>query len=246
MSPRTVALVGAAGGVGTTRLTVECGATLARTGRDVAIFDSAFHTQGLRDYPHRTGTRDATALATGEATLEETLVICEPGLSGRLTLCPATTTMGQFQQTTSPEAADRFATTVAGAALSRDAVLIDVPPTVTPLSRAVLGIADLIVLVTTETPRGTRALSRHQQRLHELGHPPDCVLFNHADTTLQDAIAVPTSNQSDPYDCPTCAEPGRDESFARAVTDAVESVFTLSIAQHQTESGLLKRLLGRS
>lgn len=246
MSPRTVAFVGAAGGVGTTRLTVECGATLARTGRNVGIFDSAFHTQGLRDYPDSTGTRDATALATGEATLAETLAMCTPSLSGELALCPATATTNQLTQATSPDAAERFATTIAGASLSRDAVFIDVSPTITPVSRAMLKIADLIVLVTTETPRGARALSRHQQRLRELGHPADCVLFNHADESPPDAIAVPTSTQSDPYDCPTCATPGSDESFARAVTGAVESLFGISIQQSEPSSGLVGRLLSRN
>mgnify|MGYP006305158561 CR=1 FL=1 len=41
---QTCALVGAAGGAGTTRLAVEMGATLTRTGRDVAVVDAAYET----------------------------------------------------------------------------------------------------------------------------------------------------------------------------------------------------------
>ena len=59
---RTRTLVGAAGGVGTTRLAVECGATLARTGRDVAAVDAEL----------------------GAALYEREL-----NVPGRLALCPA-------------------------------------------------------------------------------------------------------------------------------------------------------------
>nr|WP_227776770.1 hypothetical protein [Haladaptatus pallidirubidus] len=61
---RTAALVGATGGAGTTRLCIELGAMLAHAGRDVAILDAAFATQGLaRHVPGRIG-NDLTALLT--------------------------------------------------------------------------------------------------------------------------------------------------------------------------------------
>ena len=61
---QTLALVGAAGGIGTTRLALESGATLARTGRDIAVVDAAFDTQGLARYVEGRIEVDATALAT--------------------------------------------------------------------------------------------------------------------------------------------------------------------------------------
>ncbi|PSQ57111.1 hypothetical protein BRD18_07905 [Halobacteriales archaeon SW_7_71_33] len=51
------ALVGAAGGAGTTRLTVETGALLARGGERVAVFDAAFDTQGMVDHVEGRPTR---------------------------------------------------------------------------------------------------------------------------------------------------------------------------------------------
>lgn len=48
--PTTIALVGATGGAGTTRLSLELAAALATDGRDVAVLDAAFATQGLSDY----------------------------------------------------------------------------------------------------------------------------------------------------------------------------------------------------
>jgi Flp pilus assembly CpaE family ATPase len=44
----TAALVGATGGAGTTRLTLETADLLAREGHAVAVFDAAFATQGPR------------------------------------------------------------------------------------------------------------------------------------------------------------------------------------------------------
>ena len=61
---RTLALVGATGGAGTTRLTVEFGATLARAGRDVALLDAAFGTQGLAAHVPGRIEPDLTALVT--------------------------------------------------------------------------------------------------------------------------------------------------------------------------------------
>jgi Mrp family chromosome partitioning ATPase len=61
---QTLALVGAVGGAGTTRTAVEFGATLARDGRDVAILDAAYATQGLADYLAGRIETDITRVAT--------------------------------------------------------------------------------------------------------------------------------------------------------------------------------------
>ncbi|SEO55941.1 hypothetical protein SAMN04487948_103228 [Halogranum amylolyticum] len=47
MPGTTTALVGATGGAGVTRTAVELAATLARDGRDVAVLDAAYATEGL-------------------------------------------------------------------------------------------------------------------------------------------------------------------------------------------------------
>jgi len=66
MHATTLALVGATGGAGTTRTAVELAALGARDGRDVAVVDAAFTTQGLSEYVSgRIGT-DLTTLVTDE------------------------------------------------------------------------------------------------------------------------------------------------------------------------------------
>jgi MinD-like ATPase involved in chromosome partitioning or flagellar assembly len=87
---RTAALVGATGGAGTTRLCVEVAALLAHAGRDVAVFDAAFATQGLARHAPGRIDPDATALLTdADVGLADALVDHPADLAGRLALCPA-------------------------------------------------------------------------------------------------------------------------------------------------------------
>ncbi|MFC5368406.1 ParA family protein [Salinirubrum litoreum] len=67
----TAALVGATGGAGTTRLTLETAALLAREGEAVAVFDAAFATQGLGDALAGSLDPDLTGVLTEQATLAE-------------------------------------------------------------------------------------------------------------------------------------------------------------------------------
>lgn len=60
----TTALIGVAGGVGTTRTAVEFAAALARDGRSVVVIDAAYATQGLGEYVSGRIDTDVTTLAT--------------------------------------------------------------------------------------------------------------------------------------------------------------------------------------
>ena len=70
----TLALVGAAGGAGTTRLALESATLLAREGRDVALLDAAYATQGLADHTPGRIDPDMTALCVDDHRLETGLV----------------------------------------------------------------------------------------------------------------------------------------------------------------------------
>lgn len=69
MITKTCAFVGAAGGAGTTRLTLECAALLAREGRDVVVLDAAYGTQGLADRIPGRVDPDMTALCLDDRPL---------------------------------------------------------------------------------------------------------------------------------------------------------------------------------
>ncbi|WP_188877544.1 hypothetical protein [Halarchaeum nitratireducens] len=60
----TLAVVGTAGGVGATRLSVEAAALLAAAGRDALVLDANYATQGLSTYVDDRLDPDVTALVT--------------------------------------------------------------------------------------------------------------------------------------------------------------------------------------
>jgi len=246
MGTQTVALVGAAGGAGTTRLAVECGATLARAGREVAVLDAAFATQGLADYVPGRIDADVTALATGEAQLEAALYECPVDAPGRLALAPARAPFERLARAKTREAAERFEKQVAAAALAHDAVVVDTPPLAANQAVAAVSATERVAVVTPDTPRGGDALVRTQGRLADLGVDLDAVVANFAGkgSLVGEADArVPESPTTAPAAAPACCPP--DETFAPAVADAAEAALDTSLALEFPDSGRIDRLLDR-
>lgn len=230
-----VAVVGAAGGVGTTRLTVECGATLARAGRDVAIVDTAFATQGLRSYIDRQITEDVTALLAGEVSLGDVLYDISTDLPGQLSLAPVRAPFERLARAQTAGAAQRLERQLAASSLSHDFVLVDTPPLGGNHAVASANAAEQIVLVTTETPRGRDALALMQARLEDIGETADAVWRNRTTESVTDGIAIPESESRTVGDVPVCASP--EETFAPAVADAVEETFDISLDLEFPPSG---------
>lgn len=223
MATQTLAIVGAAGGVGTTRLTVECGATLARAGWDVALFDAAYTTQGLSAYVEGPIEQDITALVTDETPLEETLYEHDADVPGRLALCPARAPFERQARAKTAGAAETLERQLAAASLSHDAVLVDTPPIGGNQALAAVNAADRRAVVTTDTERGADALALTRERLADIGHQTAVVVANRgqADAVSAD-VRVPESGASKPQACPASVPP--DETFAPAVADAVEAL----------------------
>jgi len=244
MTTRTLALVGAAGGVGTTRLTMECAATLARAGRDVVVVDAAFATQGMAAYLGRRVDSDATALATGAAAAEETLY--ELGeLPGRFAVCPARAPFERLAHAKTPEAAERLGDQIAAASLGHDAVLVDVPPVAANQAVAAVEAVGTVAVVTADTTRGVRALSHQRERLADLDRPPDSTVVNRAgDGHVEAALTVPKSGVRAPQSCPVCADPAGERAFASAVAEAVETLLGVSLDLGFGSRGLLTRVVG--
>lgn len=245
MTTRTLALVGAAGGVGTTRLTMECAATLARAGRDVVVVDAALATQGLAAYLDRQVSSDATALATGEAAVEETLYEPARKLPGRLAVCPARAPFERLARAKTTEAAERLGDQVAAASLGHDAVLVDVPPVAANQAVAVVEAAETVAVVTEDTERGRHALTRQRERLADLGSPSDCAVVNRAGDGHVDAdLTVPESDVCAPRSCPVCANPDGERAFASAVAETVEALLGVSLDLGFGSRSLLTRVVG--
>jgi len=241
----TLALVGTVGGAGTTRLTVEFGATLARAGRDVALVDAAFATQGLaRHVPGRIDV-DLTDLLTGDATLDAGLHRYPVDLSGRLVVAPARAPFERLARAKTPEAAERFEALVGRAARQFDHVLVDTPPVAANQAVAAVSRADAVALVVPASERGLDRLPTMRDRLHDVGAPVDTVVANGASggTTVGGADAtVPESEARELAGLPVCADP--DAAFAPAVADAVESCLDTDLALSFPDSGLLDGYVG--
>jgi len=232
MTTRTLALVGATSGVGTTRLTVECAVTLAHTGRDVVVVDTAFATQGVAAHLDRPIGSDATALATGRTPIEETLYEYPGDLPGRLVVCPARASFEGLGDGT------------AAALLGHDAVLVDVPPVAANQAVEAIEAAETVALVTEDIERGETALAGQRERLVNLGRPPDGVVANRAAGGHVDADAtVPESAVCAPRACSMCVS-AADSVFAAAVGETVETLLEVPVESSAESRGLLSRMDG--
>lgn len=238
--PRSAAIVGATGGAGTTRLTLELATTLARDGRSVAILDVAFDTQGLADRVRGRIDPDATRVLTGEATLEAALVDVAVDAPGAVVACPARAPFESIARAKTPEAAQHFEEALARATASYDHVLVDTPPVATNPSVAAVTAADRIAVVTPATTLGGDALHRLRGRLRDVGAAPGIVVANRADgghPIEEDDVTVPESTVADPDAVPAADDP--DETFAPAVAAAAEAIFGIRLELPFADDGML-------
>lgn len=214
-----VALVGAVGGAGTTRVSVEAAAALARDGRDVAILDAAFATQGLADHVDGRLDPDLTALLVEDRPLEEGLVGLGARLDGSVACCPAYAPFARLARAKRVDAAERFEELIAAADGRFDHVLIDTPPVAGNQAIAAVNAADRVALVAPGTARGRDALPRARDRLADLGVSPALSVATRTEETGAADLAVPESEITAPEEVPACTEDG---SFAAAVGRAAE------------------------
>lgn len=206
---KTLALVGATGGAGTTRLTVEVGATLARTGRSVALLDAAYATQGLSQYLPGRIDPDITALVTGDGPLESGLVDLPVGTTGRLAACPAAAPFERLARAKTPAAARRLEAPLEEAASSFDRVLVDAPQVAANQAVAAATAADRVTVVMPASERGADALGTLRDRLSDLGVAEDAVVVNgtQGPSPVPDADApIPRSETTTPADSPVCLD----------------------------------------
>lgn len=234
------AFVGAVGGAGTTRLTLEIGAVLARDGRDVAVLDASYATQGLADLVAGRIDPDVTSLVLSERPLAEGLVDVDAG-PGRLAVCPASAPFERLARAKRLEAARAFERRLAEASDAFDHVLVDTPPVAANQAVAAVTAADRVTLVAPDDERGRDALPRQRDRLADVGVSDPSVLVNRAtDPPVDATAAVPTSETTDPESVPACAH--GDGAFPAAVALAAERVLGVDLDLALDDDTLLDRL----
>jgi len=250
MPVSTLALVGATGGAGTTRLTIELGATLARAGRDVALLDAAFATQGLAAHVPGRIDPDLTALLTDatDTELAAGLVDHPADLPGRLAVCPARAPFERLARGKTTDAARRFEKRITTAAAQFDHVLVDVPPVAANQAVAAVSATEAVALVVPATLHGLDHLPAMRDRLRDLDAPATHVLANEGAygevTPVEDAdVTVPASEATAVPDCPACLDP--DTEFAPAVAAAAQTTLDTTLDLEFPEEGLLDQYLDR-
>ncbi|ACM55680.1 P-loop NTPase family protein [Halorubrum lacusprofundi] len=261
MHATTLALVGATGGAGTTRTAVELAALGARDGRDVAVVDAAFTTQGLSEYVSgRIGT-DLTTLVTDEtgASLSAgTYPIAlgdggtggdssggnAPDLPGRADVIPARAPFERVARAKTAEAARKLERRIDEAATSYDAVIVDAAPVGSNEAVAGVTTADRTAAVFPATTHGRDALQRLRGRIADVGGGLDrsiAVARNaDGDETENDAnVRLPPTDPA-VASAPTAAT--GSGAYARAVTAAFEDAFDATVGIEFEEPGLVDRL----
>ena len=242
----TLALVGAVGGAGTTRLCVEFAATLARDGRDVAVFDAAYATQGLADHLEGRIDPDVTALCTdadGEP-VGAGLYDAHLDAPGRVVYCPALAPFERVARAKTPEAARRFAERVEEAEGAFEHVLLDVPPVAANQSLAAVDAADRVAVVTPDTDRGADALPRMVARLRDVDSPATVEVTNRGDGSAVDRaeVAVPEGPTAIP-DGPAALDDGAfTVGVGRAVQEVLGTELSVNLADMRPP-GLRERFL---
>ncbi|MFC7081749.1 MinD/ParA family ATP-binding protein [Halorussus caseinilyticus] len=248
MTHSTAALVGATGGAGTTRLAVEVGTTLARDGREVAVLDAAFATEGLARHVSGRVEPDLTSVLTENRPLADGLRehSATTDLAGRLELCPARAPFERMARAKTADAAQRFETLLAEAGESFDHVLVDAPPVAANQVVAAVTAAERVAVVAPASERGVDALQRTRGRVADVGASADAVVANRAseDQPLRSAdAAVPESEATGVENVPASVGDGNtdpESGFAPAVAHAAEVVFDAELELEFEESGLLE------
>ena len=204
MNATTLALLGATGGAGTTRTAVELAAMGARDGKDVAVVDAAFTTQGLSEYVAGRIDPDLTALLTDDpdAALSAAAypvagidVGAEraggggpgnggfrdgegdaPDLPGRVDAVPARAPFERVARAKTAEAARKLERRIDEAATTYDAVVVDAAPAGSNEAVAAATTVDRAVAVRPATVHGRDAAQRLRGRIADVGGSLDATV----------------------------------------------------------------------
>ncbi|WP_050033462.1 cell division inhibitor [Halorubrum halophilum] len=268
MQATTLALVGATGGAGTTRTAVELAALGARDGRDVAVVDAAFTTQGLSEYVSgRIGT-DLTTLVTDEtgASLSAaTYPIAvgdghtgsagsgdggdAPDLPGRADALPARAPFERVARAKTAEAARKLERRIDEAATSYDAVIVDAAPVGSNEAVAGVTTADRTAAVFPATTHGRDALQRLRGRVADVGAGLDRSIAVARSGSGKGAAGGDTEDgasvrlpSTDPAVAGAPTAVTGDGPYASAVAAAFEDAFDTTVEVEFEEPGLVDRL----
>ncbi|WP_418283765.1 ParA family protein [Halorubrum sp. DTA46] len=271
MHATTLALVGATGGAGTTRTAVELAALGARDGRDVAVIDAAFTTQGLAEYVTGRIETDCTALVTddtdaplstgtypidvdgdggddGRSGAEGRSDTSGDQLPGRADAVPARAPFERLARAKTAAAAQKLERRIDEAATTHDAVIVDAAPVGSNEAVAAVAAADRVAAVYPATTRGRDALQRLRGRIADVGESVDEAIA--VARTSGTGSGSGNSESGDGVTLPAtdprvAAAPTAATgtgAYARAVADAYAEGFGTTVGVEFPDPGLVDRL----
>lgn len=221
----TTAFVGATGGAGTTRLTIECATLCAASGADVAVLDLAIDTQGIASYTDAALDPELTAVLTEDAPIDQAMVTLSTSTTGTVSLCPSRASVVQIAAAKTEDAADQLMPVIDQLSTEYDWLLLDIPPAVHNLALAGLQAADSRLVVTPATQCGADALRRMEGRFRDL----DCDLsgviatFDETASPVQRAdTTIPAFEVTAPDAVPSILD--ADASYQPLFTDLLDLV----------------------
>ncbi|NIB98016.1 ParA family protein [Halobacterium sp. R2-5] len=239
MQPRTAALVGVAGGAGTTRIAVETAAVLARDGASVGVLDAAFATQGLAQYVDGRIDADATSLlADPDADPAAARHVLAPDAPGDVAAYPAFAPFARIAEAKTRTAAERLDDRLADLSDVHDYVLVDTPPVAANQAVAAVTSADRVAAVLPPGSRGIDSLQRARGRLADLGADFDLAIANRAEDAPPDADhAVPEHAERGIPEEPAAL--AGDGAFTARIAALAASLFETSLSVDADEESLL-------
>ena len=240
MTGTVCALVGTVGGAGTTRLSLEFAATLARADREVAVVDAAFGTQGLATaIPGDVGT-DVTDAVTDGLPLAEATTPLGLDLPGEVHVAPARAPFEQLARAKTSACARRLAERLSTAADRYDRVFVDVPPVAANPAVAAVTAADRVVLVAPDSAHGRASLPRTRDLLADVDARGDAGVAHFADPDDRDLheadVAVPDGETTALREAPVSVAP---EGFPTAVAVAVETTLGVDLELEEPKQSSL-------
>lgn len=235
----TLALVGAVGGVGTTRTAVELAALGALDGRDVVVLDAAYATQGLSEYVPGRIAPDLTRLLVDETDrpLGDATYRIDGNWPGTLSVVPVRAPFERLARAKAAEPARTFASRIEEAATTADHVVVDTPPVATNPAVAAVTKAERVAAVTPGTDHGRDALQRLRGRLEDVG--------TRLDLTIATGEPIATAEVALPDPEPSTMRPIVDRiggGYAAAIATAFETCFGTTVGTDFEEEGVLGRL----
>ncbi len=229
--PETAAFVGAAGGVGTTRVTLGCAELLARDGHDTVVLDAAYGTQGLADRISGPIDPDMTRLCLDEMPLESGLIGRSIDGAGRLAVCPAHAPFSRLAEAKTTAAAERFESRIAEAARAFEYVLVDTPPIAANQAVAAATAVDTVAVVCDDA-RAESAIPRTADRLADIGVERDTTVVTHTSEHPEADVNVQSFGPEPPV---------VDATATDELADVIEAVLGVETERKTTE-GLLSDL----